>query len=229
MEIIDQITAIPLFEGLPSEQLKDLARIVVTKAIKRGQVIFSEGDEATGFYVLISGRAKIFKLAPDGKEQILHIPPPGEPFGEVPVFSGECFPAYAAALEDGKALFFPRRAFVDLIRENPALALNMMAVLARRLRRFTSMIEDLSLKEVPGRLAAHFLYLSERMNGSGELRLDISKNQLASLLGTIPETLSRILARMAREGFIETIGQRQIRILDRESLKELAEGETRLS
>lgn len=229
MEIIDQIAAIPLFEGLPPEQLKELARIVVTKAIKRGQTIFSEGDEGTGFYVLTSGRAKIFKLAPDGKEQILHLPSPGEPFGEVPVFSGERFPAYAGALEDSQALFFPRPAFVDLIRKNPTLSLNMMAILARRLRGLTTMIEDLSLKEVPGRLAAHFLYLSERKEGSGELRLDISKNQLASLLGTIPETLSRILARMTKEGLIETTGQRQIRILDRAGLEELADGGKRLS
>lgn len=229
MELINQIAAIPLFEGLPPDQLKDLARIVVTKVIKRGQMIFSEGDEGTGFYVLISGRVKIFKLAPDGKEQILHIPGPGEPFGEVPVFAGERFPAYAEALEDSRSLFFPRSAFVSLVKRNPALTLNMMAVLARRLRRFTTMIENLSLKEVPGRLAAHFLYLSERKEGAGELRLDISKNQLASLLGTIPETLSRILARMAKEGLIETVGQRQIRILDRAGLEALAEGGKRLS
>ncbi len=229
MEIIDQIAAIPLFEGMPPEQLKELARIVVTKTIKRGQVIFSEGDEGTGFYVLISGRAKIFKLAPDGKEQILHIAAPGVPFGEVPVFAGERFPAYAEALEECRSLFFPRPAFVDLIKKNPILALNMMAVLARRLRRFTGMIENLSLKEVPGRLAAHFLYLSERAEGAEELRLEISKSQLAGLLGTIPETLSRILARMTKEGLIEPVGQRQIRILDRERLEELADGEKRLS
>jgi len=229
MEIIHQIAAVPLFKGLPAEQLQDLARIVVTKVIKRGQTIFSEGDEAAGFYVLVSGRAKIFKLAPDGKEQILHIPAPGEPFGEVPVFAGERFPASAEALEDSRSFFFPRPAFVNLIKKNPALALNMMAVLARRLRRFTGMIENLSLREVPGRLAAHFLYLSDRQKGARELELDISKNQLASLLGTIPETLSRILARMGKEGLIETMGPRQIRILNRAGLEELAEGEKRLS
>ncbi len=229
MEISNQIAAMPLFEGLPSGQLKELAGIVVTKLFKRGAVIFSEGDEATGFYVLVSGRAKIFKLAPDGKEQILHIASPGEPIGEVPVFAGERFPAYAEALEDSRSLFFPRAAFVSLIKKNPALALNMMAVLARRLRRFTGMIESLSLREVPGRLAAHFLFLSERKGGSGEFRLEISKNQLAGLLGTIPETLSRVLARMAKEGLIETMGQRQIRILDRAGLEELAGGEKRLS
>jgi len=229
MELINKIAAIPLFEGLPREQLQNLSRIVATKVIKRGQVIFAEGDEATGFYVLVSGRAKIFKLSPDGKEQILHIAAPGEPFGEVPVFAGERFPAYAEALEDSRSFFFPRPAFVNLIKKNPALALNMMAVLARHLRIFAGMIENLSLREVPGRLAAHFLSLSDQNEGARELKLDISKNQLASLLGTIPETLSRILARMGKEGLIETTESRQVRILNRTGLKELAEGEKRLS
>jgi CRP/FNR family transcriptional regulator len=91
------------------------------------------------------------------------------------------------------------------------------------------LIEDLSLKEVPGRLAAHLLYLSEGKKGTAEVDLDVSKNQLASLLGTIPETLSRILARMSRDGFIELSGQRRIRILDRKGLEELASGEKRLA
>ncbi|MBW6486542.1 MAG: Crp/Fnr family transcriptional regulator [Syntrophobacterales bacterium] len=229
MEIINQIASVPLFEGLPVEQLQDLARIMAAKSIKRGQVIFSEGDEAEGFYVIVSGRVKIFKLSPDGKEQILHISSQGEPFGEVPVFAGERFPAYAEAMEDSHTFFFPRPAFVNLIKKNPALALNMMALLARRLRLFAGMIESLSLKEVPGRLAAHFLFLSDQKEGAPELTLDISKNQLASLLGTIPETLSRILARMSNEGLIAIREARQVQILNRAGLKKLAEGEKRLS
>lgn len=228
MDIIEQIAAIPLFEGLPRLQLEELAMIVLAQSVKRGQTIFAEGDLGTGFYVLVSGRVKIFKLSPDGKEQILHIMPPAEPFGEVAVFAGERFPAYAEALEDGYTLFFPRATFIELIAKNPSLALNMMAILARRLRKFAMMIEALSLKEVPGRLAAHFLYLSRQQGGGKSLTLDISKNQLASLMGTIPETLSRILARMAKEGLIKTSGHRLIHILDEAGLQELAEGERRL-
>jgi CRP-like cAMP-binding protein len=228
MDIVGQIAAIPLFEDLPRPQLEELAMIVLAQSVKRGQTIFAEGDLGNGFYVLVTGRVKIFKLSPDGKEQILHIMPPGEPFGEVAVFAGERFPAYAEALEDGYTLFFPRAAFTELIAQHPTLALNMMAILARRLRKFAVMIEALSLKEVPGRLAAHFLYLSGQQGGEKSLTLDISKNQLASLMGTIPETLSRILARMAKEGLIETSGQRLIHILDEEGLQDLAEGERRL-
>ena len=228
MEIVDQIAAIPLFQGLPRSQLEELAMIIVAQKIKRGQIIFAEGDAGAGFYVLTVGRVKIFKLSPEGKEQILHIIPPGEPFGEVAVFAGEPFPAYAEAMEDGYTLFFPRAAFIELIRKNPSLSLSMMAILARRLRKFAAMIEALSLKEVPGRLADHFLYLSSQADKNGWLTLDISKNQLASLLGTIPETLSRILTRMAKEGMLETSGQRLIRILDRAGLQELAAGERSL-
>ena len=228
MGLIEQISAIPLFQGLPREQHEDLAMIVVDQIFKRGQTIFSEGDEGSGFYVVISGRVKVFKLSPEGKEQIFHILGPGEPFGEAAVFAGEKFPAYAEALAESRVSFFPRPAFVDLIKKNPSLALNMLAVLSRRLRKFAALVEDLSLKEVPGRLAAYLLFLSERKKGMKELELDVSKNQLAGLLGTIPETLSRILARMARERFIKASGPRRIQILDRKGLEKLASGESRL-
>ena len=228
MGLIDQIAAVPLFHGLPQEEHEDLAMIVVDQIFKRGQTIFSEGDEGSGFYVVISGRVKIFKLSPEGKEQIFHILGPGEPFGEAAVFAGEHFPAYAEALVESRVFFFPRPAFVDLIKKNPSLALNMLAVLSRRLRKFASLVEDLSLKEVPGRLAAYLLFLSERKKGKEEVELDVSKNQLASLLGTIPETLSRILARMTREKLIKASGQRHIQILDPKGLEELASGESRL-
>jgi CRP/FNR family transcriptional regulator len=103
----------------------------------------------------------------------------------------------------------------------------MLAVLSRRLRRFAALVDDLSLKEVPARLAAHLLYLSKEQNGSDSVRLDIPKGQLAALLGTIPETLSRILAKMTKQAFIESDGAR-ITIVDRDVLSELAEGARRL-
>ena len=227
MKFIDQITRIPLFQGLPRKQTEDLAMIVVDQVIPRGKLIFSQGDEASGFYVVISGRVKIFKLSPEGKEQILHIFGAGEPIGEAAVFAGEKFPAYAEALEESRILFFPRPAFVDLIQKNPSVALNMLAVLSKRLRKFAGLVEDLSLKEVPGRLGAYLLLLSEQKKGAIEFNLDVSKNQLASLLGTIPETLSRILARMEKEELIKSEGKR-ITLLDRNGLEELSAGEKKL-
>lgn len=227
MKFIDQIIRIPLFQGLPRKQYEDLAMIAVDQVIPRGKMIFSQGDEALGFYVVISGRVKIFKLSPEGKEQILHIFGTGEPIGEAAVFAGEKFPAYAEALEESRILFFPRPAFVDLIGKNPSVALNMLAVLSKRLRKFAGLVEDLSLKEVPGRLGAYLLLLSEQKKGAIEFDLDVSKNQLASLLGTIPETLSRILSRMEKEKLIKSEGKR-ITLLDRNGLEELSVGEKKL-
>jgi len=228
VEMSEHIVAIPLFDGLSREQYDELATIVVAHSYRGGQIIFSEGDEGSGFYVVISGRVKVFKLSPDGKEQILHVFGPGEPFGEASVFAGQRFPAHAEALEESRIFFFPRAAFIELIKQDPSLALNMLAILSRRLRKFTLLVEDLSLKEVPGRLAAYLLYMSKQRDESNDLELDVAKGQLASLLGTIPETLSRILTKMVRHGLIQSDGPR-IRILDRQGLEELAQAERRLS
>ena len=223
MKLTDHIATIPLFEGLSRAQHEDFARIAVNRSYKKEQIIFSEGDEGVGFYVIITGRVKIFKLSPEGKEQILHIMGPGEIFGEVPVFTGQGYPAFAEANSQSSLLFFPRSAFIELIKKDPSLSLNMLAVLSWRLRKFAALVEDLSLKEVPGRLAAYLLYLSRRESGKAEFDLDISKGQLASILGTIPETLSRILGKMGRQGLISSKGSR-IRILDRTTLEEIADG-----
>jgi CRP-like cAMP-binding protein len=227
VERVQHIAGIPLFEGLTDDQREDLAGIVVEKDFTRGETIFSEGSPGTGFYVAISGKVKIFKVSLEGKEQILHIFGPGEPFGEVPVFEGKSFPANAVAMEKTRALFFPRRDLIALIEKNPALSLSMLAVLSRRLRRFTVLVDNLSLKEVPARLAAHLLYISEQNEGADKLELGIPKGQLAALLGTIPETLSRILTRMTKQGLIQSDGS-SITILDRPGLLDLAEGGTRL-
>jgi CRP-like cAMP-binding protein len=220
IDVIKQLAGIPLFSGLSRVQHEALARIGVRRSCRKGERIFSEGDEGTGFYVVLAGRVKIFKVSADGKEQILHLFGPGEPFGEVSVFTGQGFPADATTAVQTALLFFPREAFADLIRKDPALALNMLAQLSLRLRQFAGLIEDLSLKEVPGRLAKYLLYLSAQ-DGDGGVELDVSKGQLASLLGTIPETLSRILAKLNQQGLINSRGA-QIRIIDRRGLEEIA-------
>ena len=228
MELVDQITEIPLFNGLPREQVDKIGNIVVDKRYRKGQTLFSEGSKANGFYIIISGKIKVFKVSLDGKEQILHIFAKGEFFGEVPMFAGGNYPAHAETLEASRVLFIPRNAFIELLHGEPSLALNMLGILCQRLRRFTHLIEDLSLKEVPGRLAAYFLYLSNPEKGSDTFELDITKAQLASFLGTIPETLSRILSRMSQQQFIQVEG-RKIRLLDRQALENLAAGEKLLS
>jgi len=208
-----------LFSGLPAEQVQKIAGIAVGKHYLKGITVFREGEPGIGFYLVASGRVKIFKLSFDGKEQILHIFGPGEPFGEVPVFHGTPFPANAETLTETELLFFPRAEFVDLVVATPSLALNMLAVLSMRLRRFAAQIENLSLKEVPGRLASHLCYLMDEQRRQDRVVLDIPKGQLASLLGTSAETLSRIFSRMTEEGLIRVEGK-TIVILDPERLRE---------
>ena len=213
----EAVAASSLFNGLPPEHIDHIVRIVVKKHYNRGETIFFEGDKGDGFYMVDSGKVKIYKMSLSGKEQILHFFGPGEPFGEVPVFHGQPFPATAEALMKSTMLFFPRDKFIRLVHEFPSIALNMLAVLSMRLRRFASQIESLSLKEVPARLAGYLLYLSEEQGNADTVELEISKGQLASLLGTIPETLSRIFAKMSEEGLI-TVEGKTIRIVDREGL-----------
>ena len=217
-EIIANTSA---FSGLSPGQLEEVRQIAVQRDFTKGEPVFFEGDRGSGFYIVIAGLIKVFKLAPDGKEQILHIIGSGEPFGEVAVFAGRSFPANAEALADSRLLFFPRDAFVALISRNPSLALKMLAVLSMRLRQFAVQVESLSLKEVPGRLASYLLLLADEQEDPEGAVLPIPKGQLASLLGTIPETLSRIFAKMAGQGLIEVSG-RNIRILNRSGLEDIS-------
>ena len=221
-KILNIISHTPLFGGLPDDQLEDIRKIAVSKHFNKHEMIFAEGDDGTGFFIVVSGRVKIYKVSSEGKEHILHIFGPNEPFGEVPVFTGQPFPANAEAIAKSHLLFLPRTDFVELISNNPSLSLNMLAVLSKRLRQFTVQIENLSLKEVPARLASYLLYAASEQDQEDAVALTVSKGQLASLLGTIPETLSRMFAKMAGQGLISVDG-RHITLIDKIGLKELAE------
>ncbi|MCK5205885.1 MAG: Crp/Fnr family transcriptional regulator [Desulfobacterales bacterium] len=216
------ISAIPLFNGLPDDQLNAIREIAVEKQFNKGQTIFSEGDQTKGFFVVVEGRVKIYKVSSEGKEQILHIFETGQSFGEVTVFTGQQLPANAQTLAKTRLLFFPRRAFIDLISANPSLALNLLAIMSKKLRQFAAQIENLSLKEIPARLASYLIYLSEEQDTENAVTLNVSKGQLASLLGTIPETLSRIFAKLSGQNLIRVEGPK-ITLLDRQGIENLAE------
>ena len=210
-----------LFRGLPEQALNNIGAVGTVRRFKSRQNIFLEGDAAEGFYIVIKGRIKIFKLSSEGREQILHVFGPGEPFGEAAVFAQARFPANATAMKDSETFYIQRNSLVLLLNQDPSLALNLLAILSRRLMNFARMIGDLSLKEVPGRLATYLLILMNRQNSTERVTLDMPKTQLASLLGTIPETLSRIFARMQKEGILTVQGP-EIRVLDIDALRELS-------
>ncbi len=214
------ISTIPLFHGLSESALSLLDNILEEREFLNGENIFTEGSKSIGFYIILKGRVKVFKLSAEGKEQILHIVGAKELLGAVSAFAGNPYPAFADAMEKTRALFLPQKDFLALIKKEPSVVMNMMANLAMRLQHFTRMIDDLSLKEVPGRLAAYLLYLCEQTGCSDSVEIDISKGQLASLLGTIPETLSRILRKLSDNGVLEVRG-RKIRLMNKKALQDI--------
>lgn len=219
-----QLGRIPLFSGLSKQAIELLKGILRERHFSKGEIIFHEGSQSTGFFIILKGRVKVYKLSQEGKEQTLHIVGPKELLGAVSAFAGTPYPAFADALEKTTALFFARRDFLALTRKEPSVVMNMMANLAMRLQHFTRMIEDLSLKEVPGRLAAYLLYLCQNTGCGDAVSIDITKGQLASLLGTVPETLSRILRKMSDRRIIDVTGRR-IRLINKAALQDIINGE----
>lgn len=211
-----------LFGGLTEEHIAEIEKIAVDKHYNKGDVIFYDGDEGVGFYLVIAGSISVYKLSTEGKEQILHIVKEGDTIGAVPVFSGKSFPANARAISKSHLLFFDRKKFIQLIANKPSLTMNILALLSTRLREFTIQVENLSLKEIPGRLASYLLYLSREQGNKDLVRLNISKVQLANLLGTGPESLSRTLGSMKTKKLIDEKGA-NIRLINRDLLEELAE------
>lgn len=227
MKTRELIGGVPLFKGLEERFLSSVENVAIRNRYDKRRTIFLDGGEASGFYVVLSGQVKIFKVSPEGKEQIIHIYGPGASFGEVPMFEGGRFPANAETTRDSELLFFPRRELLLLMKREPELSMNMLGEMARKLRAFTVQIENLTLKETPQRLAAYLLDISEREDGANEVTLDMTKGHLAGLLGTAQETLSRVLARMSEAGLIEVRGRRII-LMNKDRLEALADGDEML-
>ncbi len=221
MNKLAAVKSVMFFQGLPEEKFNKLADISVIKKYRKGETLFVADVTAHGFFSPITGRVKIFRTSPSGKEQILHVFGPGEAFGEVPVFEGGTFPASGEALDECEALFFPRRDFENMSRNDPDLAMKMMAMLSQKLRRLVNKIDDLSLKETPSRVASYLLLLRASQD-SDTFKLDLPKGQIAFYIGTIQETLSRIFKRFAEQGMVEISGK-EITILDKEQLQKVAD------
>jgi CRP-like cAMP-binding protein len=226
-KFLKPLSSIPLFNGLNHEQLNQLGRIAHEKKIPKNQIIFHEGDHGNGLYLIIEGAVKVFKLSNDGKEHILFLFYSGQIFGEVPIFSGEHYSDNACAIADSRMLYIHRFGFLNLIEKNPGLAMRMLADISNKVSLLTAQIENLTLKEVPARLAAYLLFVSQKQGWNTHVDLRISKGHLASMLGSLPETLSRAFAKLAAQGLIRVEGSRII-LLDAERLRILSENGKKL-
>ena len=220
----DVLRKAPLFATLPDEDLQWVTSLAVPRRFGKKEAIFREGDPAEGFFVVASGKVKVFKLSEEGKEQVLHVLESGQSFAEATLFEDGVYPAHAETLTETEMLFLPKRPFLALLEKRPKLAIRMLGALSRWLKQMTTLVENLSLRDVETRLV---LFLSEELKGRGiplrdgaTLELPFSKNVLASRLGTVPETFSRALKKLQEEGRIDVRGKR-IRIVSAASLSSM--------
>jgi CRP/FNR family transcriptional regulator len=210
---------------MSDEELRALSRRAVREHAASGQIIFHEGDECRGFYIVESGQVKIFKTAPSGREQVLTVDGAGHSIGEVPVFDGEPYPASAVATTESTLLFVSKREFQTLVLEHPEVGLKVLKNVGGRLRRLVALIEELSFTTVRGRLIGMLARLAREQGERTERGTEITlpgNQEIAAHIGTVRELVSRNLGRLQAEGMIRVDGKRVI-IPDLAALTESAE------
>lgn len=212
----------PTFSDFNEAELEEVAQLVIERKFKRHTVIFHENEPGNAFYIIKTGRIKVYKVSEDGRELIIGIFGDGGIFGDVPVFDGGPYPASAAAMTDSVVWSINRADFERLIRAHPEISLKVIRVLGRRLRQAHNLLRDMALKNVPQRLASLLLKLKEEYGSetaSGTvLELPLSRQDMAELIGVSRETATRELSKFAKAGLIEVDGRR-ITILNEPKLR----------
>jgi len=201
----------PLFSGLAEDEMAFLARRVVPKQCVAGETIFQEGEPCAGLYVVESGRIKIFKMSAGGREQVLAIDGPGASVAELPVFDDGNYPASATAVTEARLMFVSKQDFRALCLEHPQVALRVVKIVGGRLRRLVGIIEELSFTTVRHRMAALLVNLAKR-NGTKtargiEFTLPATQQELAGMIGTVRELVSRNLSRLQAEEILSVEGR----------------------
>ncbi|QLA18426.1 Crp/Fnr family transcriptional regulator [Desulfolutivibrio sulfoxidireducens] len=212
----------PFFQELPAGQLERLARGAVARTYAARARVASESEAVRGFFLVLTGKVKLFKLSEDGKEQTLYVFGPGEPFCLGSLFGEGRFPAHAQTLARSRLVFFSGEVLEDMARRDPSILFHFLRVVSRRLKEAMEMIESLSLRGLPGRIAGFLLHAREEdRDGRRLVALGISQRELAKIVGATPEALSRALGRMGRQGLVRVSG-REIEIRDRAGLAAVA-------
>ena len=215
------LAGIAYFRALPAVDLHRLASYAVVRDFRRGARVFEEGAPAEGLFVVMEGRVRLVRRSRGGREQVLHAEGPGATLGEVPLLDGEGYVATAVAAEPARLLYLPRAAVLDACRRHPEVALGIIRVLARRVRSFAGLVEDLSLKNLTTRLAGFLLAESDKASAK-TFELALTRDEIAARLGTVRELVSRSLARLRATGAVTVVGRR-VTVRDTRRLAELAE------
>lgn len=212
---------IPFFSPLAEEELNSLLPCLKEKNYKKNQVVFHEGAPGRQLFLIRSGNVKVFKLSEDGREKILRVFGPGDFFAELPLLDGGKYPASAETLSPATLVCLSREDFLKILSGNPQILQKIHEIVGNRLRHFTNAVTDLTLKDASRRLAGFLLEKTEEYQilTSKEIRfpMELTHQEIASLIGTARETVSRTLRQFQKEGVIE-IKDRYITVLDKERL-----------
>ena len=217
------LRGIALFRRLPPAARARVAEVARLRSYARGALIFSEGDAGDAFIAIVSGRVKVFKSTPAGKEIILEIFGAGDPLGAVAVYENAPFPASALALEPTQCLRIEQAAFFRLLEQDPPLVRGLLSGLTIRLAELTRRLADLTGARVEARFARLFLKLCEQIGrperGGVFVGMPLSRQELADLTGTTIETAIRIMSRWQKENVLHTEKDGFV-VLDRDALEE---------
>lgn len=200
----------PLLAALPQALFEEIVPLCSARPLAKGEMVFGEGDEARFLPILLAGQVKLFRIAPDGREQALHVVRAPASFAEAAVFGPGIFPAAAQAVAAGTLATVPRDHLVALLSRRPQVALALLASMSFWLRRLVDLVDGLSLHSVEERVAAYlwsaFVRSGLPVLAGTQVRLEDPKHLIAALCGTGPEVLSRTFRKLDAEGVVSVDG-----------------------
>lgn len=214
------VSQVPIFQRLSADQLTSVAQVTRPVIAKRGGTVFSTGEVSQTLYIVNVGQVRLYHLGEDGREQVLRVLNPGDFIGEIALFTDEIHSSYAEATKDSELCTISRASLTALIKEMPPLSMALLGALADRLKTAERQATLLAIPDALPRLAGYLQEISGHQ--SGVIDLPMSKQDLAAYLGMTPESLSRKLRQLVKDGIVETIGRRQVRVLNTEQLAEVA-------
>jgi len=209
-QALEVLRRVPIFNGLTETELQFLAERALLRNYSKGELLFTEGDACTGLFVVESGKVRIFKSSPNGREQILTIEGPGSSVAELPLFDGGTYPASTAAVGDARIYFISKQDFHALCLFHPQVPLKVLKVVGGRLRKLVGIIEELSFTTVRSRLISVLVRhakAGKKTSAGIEIQLPASNQELASEIGTVRELVSRNLSRLQAEELISMDGK----------------------
>ncbi|MBI3393487.1 MAG: Crp/Fnr family transcriptional regulator [Nitrospirae bacterium] len=228
MSWVDCIRKVPLFAGVSDSALADLAGQFVEDKIPKGAYVFLQGDPPDWFYLLAAGEIRIVSHSQSGKDLILEIVPPGEAFGAVAVLNKFAYPASAQAVLPSTIIKLPGKSLFAFIEKHPEVAMNAVTFTGERLRKAHRMMKEIAVERVERRMAYALLTLMDRTGEPAPkgMRLDltITRQDLASMVGTTVETAIRIMSRFTKQRIITT-DKSHVTILNRAALERIASEE----